>query len=90
MGGRISWVARSGGDGRTLRGLNLIGQKNFGTPFGGEAGCVEPRRKFDPSLQTYGKVKGRIGCNGSQRGVRKKLESKLENQHPSSRGKPWP
>ncbi|GMN43656.1 hypothetical protein TIFTF001_012847 [Ficus carica] len=57
MGGRISWVARSGGDGRTLRGLNLIGQKIFGTPFGGEAGCVEPRRKFDPSLQTYGKVK---------------------------------
>ncbi|GMN22080.1 hypothetical protein TIFTF001_045603 [Ficus carica] len=57
MGGRISWVARSGGDGRTLRGLNLIGKKNFGTPFGGEAGCVEPRRKFDPSLQTYGKVK---------------------------------
>ncbi|GMN66364.1 hypothetical protein TIFTF001_035430 [Ficus carica] len=56
MGGRISWEARSGGDGRTLRGLNLIGQKNFGTPFGGEAGCVEPRRKFDPSLQTYGKV----------------------------------
>ncbi|GMN47659.1 hypothetical protein TIFTF001_016840 [Ficus carica] len=55
MGGRISWVARSGGDGRTLRGLNLIGQKKFWNK--GEAGCVEPRRKFDPSLQTYGKVK---------------------------------
>ncbi|GMN53243.1 hypothetical protein TIFTF001_022391 [Ficus carica] len=55
-GGRISWVARSGGDGRTLRGLNLIGQI-FGTPIGGEAGCGEPRGKLDPSLQTYGKVK---------------------------------
>ncbi|GMN60757.1 hypothetical protein TIFTF001_029856 [Ficus carica] len=27
----------------------------------------------------------RIGCNGSQGGVRKKLESKLVNQHPNSR-----
>ncbi|GMN64977.1 hypothetical protein TIFTF001_034054 [Ficus carica] len=31
-------------------------------------------------------MEGRIGCNGSQGGVRKKLESKLVNQHPSSRG----
>ncbi|GMN74226.1 hypothetical protein TIFTF001_054391, partial [Ficus carica] len=30
-------------------------------------------------------MKGRIDCNGSQGGVRKKLESKLVNQHPSSR-----
>ncbi|GMN23341.1 hypothetical protein TIFTF001_040444 [Ficus carica] len=49
-------MMRSGGDGRTLRGLNLIGQI-FGTPIGGEAGCGEPRGKLDPSLQTYGKVK---------------------------------
>ncbi|GMN27735.1 hypothetical protein TIFTF001_041071 [Ficus carica] len=58
MGGRISWVARSGGDGQI-----------WGNG-----------RKFETPME------GRIGCKGSQGRVRKKLKSKLENQHPSSRG----
>ncbi|GMN71210.1 hypothetical protein TIFTF001_052640 [Ficus carica] len=100
MGGRISWVARSGGDGRTLRGLNLIGQKNFGTHLEGRPvvwrqeeslnQACKPMERLRNGRKFETPMEGRIGCTGSQGGVRKKLESKLENQHPSSRGKPWP
>ena len=39
MGGWFSWVARSGGDARILRGLHLIGQNFWSTNWRGGRLC---------------------------------------------------